>query len=99
MHFTTMNTMDNDNDNFAEEVVAFWERVGKMENLVAEEDKVSSWWKYFDECTSEEQKYQNYINCLYQIHNRQNIWTEEEIVCFKEYVQEYEEQEQTQITK
>lgn len=89
----TIETIIENDDNFAEDVVAFWERIGKMENPVSmepKEDTVSEWWEFFDNATNEEEKYQNYTNCLYQINGRQYLWTEEEIACFKENIREYE---------
>jgi hypothetical protein len=71
-----MNT-NNTNNNSNETVVSI------------KEDPIMAWWRYFDESTDEE-AHQNYLNCKHQFEYEQDSWTLDEMECFSQYMEKYE---------
>lgn len=70
----------------------YWDR--NQANCLQQEEKNNdekyiAWMKYFSSATREE-AYENYINCKYHIKFGQDIWSQQELECFKQNIHEYE---------
>lgn len=77
-----MNT--NNTNNNVNETGTFSVRVVQIK-----EDPIMAWWRYFDEA-SDEEAYQNYLNCKHQFEYGQDSWTLDEMECFSQYMEKYE---------
>jgi len=111
MHFLhNMNTTNDTNDTFSEDVAAFWDRIREndrravaaikpkeAEEQEEKQEETTVWWNYFNKA-NEEEAYQNYLNCKYQFVSGRCIWTLEEMMCFSKYIAEYEKVHSNKLT-